>query len=82
MIFFVKKFDNDEDEDDDDDDNDENNSYNRTLNKSMVNDNDDEDEDETSSNLVSSTPIVTRRSRFVGYRDWTFEKKNNVFLII
>lgn len=48
----------------------------------MVNDNDDEDEDETSSNLVSSTPIVTRRSRFVGYRDWTFEKKNNVFLII
>lgn len=34
--------------------------------------NENEEDEESGSILVSSTPIVTRRSRFVGCCDWTF----------
>ena len=74
----MKKF--DDDDDDDDENVNEQTAHLPQESSTVFNDNNDEDqyednEDEDSnSELVSSTPIATRRSRFVGYRDWTFEK--------
>ena len=35
-------------------------------------DDEENDDEESGSTLISSTPIVTRRSRFVGCHDWIF----------
>jgi hypothetical protein len=64
FIYIKKKFDDEEDD--------------RTFNESTTAFNDDDEEseeeedEESGSTLISSTPIVNRRSRFVGCYDWTF----------
>ncbi|UJR32038.1 hypothetical protein I4U23_019506 [Adineta vaga] len=77
------KFDDDDDDDHDEEEDDTNEKITRLdkeLSAVFNDDDDEEDQDEdnededSSSALISSTPIVTRRSRFVGYCDWTFEK--------
>jgi hypothetical protein len=66
---------------DDDDDDEEEETNNRTFNDDDDNDeeNEQDEDEESSSTQISSTPIVTRRSRFVGYCDWTFKKEQCVY---
>ena len=49
--------------------------YNADDNDSDNEDSEQNDHEEPTSTIISSTPIVTRRSRFVGCCDWAFKNR-------